>query len=251
MPTPLIVIGAVLLFFVLLFSLRIRITVAYREEVSLTLGFLCFRLRLLPRKKGVKWRRYSPKKAERIARKKQEKEARKAAKKEKKKAAKKAKKAAEKALPPEKKKRKATVAENIGLVRALVAALFRKTRKHLRLHAARLHLRVATGDAATTAVLYGVVCQSLSYLLALLDRITKLKAAPPSVSVCADYLAEKTHADIQITLSLRLWGALAAACSVAFAFIKTKQDQKHTRKIKGKSTAKAARAKAQKGTHHG
>lgn len=243
MPVPWIVIGAVLLLLSLLLALRIRISILYRDDVCLTLGILCFRIRLFPRKKKIRPGRYSPKKAERLAAKKARKEARKAAKK----AAKKEKRRAQHALPPDQQKKKATLTEKIGLVRALAAALIRKTGKHLRLHAARLHVRVATGDAAKTAILYGAVCQSLSYLLALLDRVTHLKAATPDVAVTADYLCEKSDADVHLIFSVRVIGILAILFSVAFAFLRTKGEQRIAGKQKEKSAAKAARAKAQKG----
>lgn len=243
MPIPLIVIGAIVLFLILLFALRVRIAIVYKDDVSLTAQILCFKIRLFPRKKKVNYKHYSPKKAERIAAKKARKEAKKA----KKKAAKKAKREAQHALPPEKRK-KATLPEKITLVRALATVLIRKTGKHLRLRAAKLHLRVATGDAAKTAILYGAVCQTLSYLLALLDRVTRLKAAEPDVAVTADYLSEKSEADVHLIFSLRVIGALAILFSVIFAFLRTKGEQSAIRKKKEKSAAKAARAKAQKGT---
>jgi hypothetical protein len=242
MPVPLIVLGAILLFFAFLLALRVRIAIVYKDDVSLTAHVLCFRIRLFPRKKKVNYKHYSPQKAERIAARKARKEAKKAERK----AAKKAKREAQHALPPEKQK-EATLPEKIALVRALAAALIRKTGKHLRLRAAKLHLRVATGDAAKTAILYGAVCQSLSYLLALLDRVTRLKATEPDVAVSADYLSEKCEADVHLIFSLRLIGAIAILFSVALAFLRTKSEQRATRKQKEKSAAKAARAKAQKG----
>ncbi|MBQ8356444.1 MAG: DUF2953 domain-containing protein [Clostridia bacterium] len=246
MPIPLIVIGGCILFLILLLSLRVRFCIVLRDEVELSLGILCFKIHLFPRKKKIKWKHYSPEKAARI----EAKKAKKAAKKEAKRAEKKAKKQKEKQLPPEKKK-KSTLADKLRLVRVLAAALIKKTNKHLRLHAARLHLRVATGDAAKTAVLYGVVCQSLSYLLALLDKVTKLKAAEPDVSVYADYLSEKSSADVRLIFSVRLGGVFAIAFSVAFAFIGAKFQQKNKKKPNEKSAASAARAKAQKGHRHG
>lgn len=243
MPVPLIVIGAVILFFVLLLLLRLHIVVTLRDEVGLSIRILFIKIRILPRK-TVKWKNYSPEKAARIAAKKAKKEARKAAKK----AAKEAKKKANEALPPEERPKKTTLAEKLRMVRALCAALFRKTHKHLRLHAARLQLRIATGDAAKTAVLYGVVCQSLCYLLALLDRITRLRAAEPDVAVTADYLSEKSCADVRLDLSVRVGGAVLILFSVAFAYLKAKADRKQRRKEKEKKAAKAAREKsAQKG----
>ncbi|MBE6703107.1 MAG: DUF2953 domain-containing protein [Ruminococcaceae bacterium] len=254
MNIPLIVIGVILLLFLLLLTLRIKITVAFKEDVSLTAGMLGLKIRLFPRKKKVKWRNYSPKKAAKIA----ARQAQKAEKKAAKKAAKKAKRDAEKALPPEQRKKKATLPEKVRLVRALVAAVFRKTGKHLHLRTARLHIRVASTDAAKTAILYGLVCQSLSYLLAILDRMTKLSSNNSDVTVTADYLSEKSSAEVKLVFSLRLFGALMIGIGAALAFLRDKFERKNKNKSnnsntnKKKSAPKAARTVAtQKGNRHG
>lgn len=235
MPIPLIIIGAILLAIALLLALRVRISIVLKDDISVTLHILCFKKRLFPRRKTPKRKYLSKKRAQKIARK----EAKKAAKE-----AIKTKKG--KHLLSSKKDRPLT--EKIALVRAISAILIRKTHKHLRLHAARLHIRVATGDAAQTAVLYGVVCQSLSYLLALFDRVTRLKAVTPDVSVTADYLAEKPSADVRLVFSLRVWGALAIAFGAALAYIRTKIKRSNHKKRVAK---KADGAKAQKGNRHG
>lgn len=100
--------------------------------------------------------------------------------------------------------------DELRLVRALLQTVVRRRKKWLRLHAARLHVRVATGDAATTAVLYGVVCQSLSYLLALLNGIARVKAREPEVSVIADFEGERPSLDVKIVLALRVIDVLLA-----------------------------------------
>ena len=134
------------------------------------------------------------------------------------------------------------------MIRAVCAALFRKTNKHLRLHAAKLHINVATGDAARTAVLYGAVCQSLAYLLALLDRITRLRAVEPDVAVNADFLGERSTADVRLELSVRLGGALLILLGVMPAYVKAKLDRKQRRKQKERKAARAAGEQAsQKG----
>ena len=234
MPIPLIILGAILLFIALLLAIHVRVCIVMQDDISVTLRILCFQKRLFPRRKVPKRKRISKKRAL--------KDARKAAKK----AAKEVAEAAASEKTPSQKKK--TFAEKLMMVRAISAALIRKTRKHLRLHAARLHVRVATGDAAQTAVLYGVVCQTLSYLLALFDRVTKLNAVPPDVSVTADYLAEKPSADIKLVFSVRVWGAIAILFSAAFAFIRIKMKRSHHKKSVAKQ---AASATAQKGNRHG
>lgn len=205
MPIPLIILCALLLLFILLLFLRVRLTVTYKETVCAELQVLFLRIRLFPRRKKLKLRKYSKKRLARA---------------EQKKLAAAQKKAKKKARREAQHKKKRTLQENIRLVRALSAALIRRTHKHLRLHAARLHVRVATGDAATTAVLYGSVSGSLSLLLAGLDRVTRLKAVTPDVSVAPDFLAERSVADIKLVFSLRVWGAIATALSVGIAFLR-------------------------------
>ncbi|MBQ8341524.1 MAG: DUF2953 domain-containing protein [Clostridia bacterium] len=240
MPIPLIVLGAVILLVILLCLLRIRVILTLDSEVKAVARVLCFRFSLYPRRKKIKWKQYSRKKAEKIARKQAKQEA---------KRAKKAKSHRKDGAPTEhNENQKATLPEKLRMVRALCAALFRKTHKHLRLHTARLHISVATGDAAKTAVLYGVVCQTLAYLLAMLDRITRLKAAEPDVAVTADFLGERSSADVRLVFSLRIGGAILILFSVILAYLKAKADRRQRRKQKAKKAAMAARAKAaQKG----
>ncbi len=228
MPIFLIVILAILFLFVLLFTLPVRLVITCGEAVILKLRVLCFTITLFPKpKKQPDPNDYTEKKMKRRARRAKKKLARKARRAEKK-AKKTARCAAKKAHEP---RGKPTLRENLSLARALVAALVRKTNKHLRLAAARLHIRVATGDAATTAVLYGAVSASLAYLLAALDRVTDLRTKPHDVSVYADYLAERSHVDVKLIFSLRVWGALSLLTAAALTFLKTRHAQKaETRK---------------------
>ena len=211
MPIPLILLGALLLLFILILALRVRLTVTSRESDCVEAKILVLTFRLYPRKKRIKLRKYSKKQLTKAERK--------AAKKQTKKELKKKKRASQH-------KKKRTLAENIRLVRAISVSLIRRTHKHLRLHAVKLHVAVATGDAATTAVLYGAVSQSISYLLAALDRVTRLKATQPAVCVEPDFTAERSRADVKIVFSLRVFGALATLFGVAFALLRNKITQK-------------------------
>ncbi len=229
MPIPLIVILAILLFFVLLLLLPVRIVITCRETVVLRLKILFVTVPLFPRHtKPASPRNYTPRRMARKRRRAEKRAARKA-----RRAAKKAEKSSRAADTLKKRHTPSpapTLRENIRLVRALVAALVRKTGKHLHLRVARLHVRVATGDAATTAILYGGVCASLAYLLAALDRVTALKAHSRETSVFADYLSEKSSIDLKLIFSLRVWGALALLFSAALTFIKTRRQQKAARR---------------------
>ena len=198
MPTALIVVLSALAFLLLLLLFRVRLVFTCREEVRVTAWVLCFPIVLYPRRKKPK----PPKEKEE----KKEKKRRKSKKKRK----------------EDSRKLKKSLPEKIRLVRALLAALLRRTRRYLHLRAVRAHISVATGDAASTAVLYGAVSAALSGLLALLDRAFNLKAPPGDVAVFPDFTGEKTKADLKIVLSLRVFGALAILFSVAIAYVKVK-----------------------------
>ena len=228
-PTLPIVLAAVLFFLIALLALRIRIVLTVKDSVCLQLRILFLRFTLYPRRKRIRLREYSPR---RIARKE-----RRAKRKAAKKAAKLLKKKKGHAVAAPKKNR--TLPEKLRLARALLRMLIHRTKKHLRLHAARLRIRVATGDAATTAILYGAVSQSAAYLLGALSEVTRLRADPDDVCVVADFTAERSTADVRIVLSIRIFGALATVLGVAFSYLRTKLGIKATRKKRTKQiTAK-------------
>ena len=119
--------------------------------------------------------------------------------------------------PIDKKIEQMSLRDELRLLRSLLASTVRRRTRWLKLRAAKLHVRVATGDAADTAILYGVVCQSLSYLLALLERVAKVKAKEPDVQVIADFEGERPSVDAKIVLSLKVIDILLAALALARA----------------------------------
>lgn len=230
MPVWLIVLLALVAFFVLLFLLRVRVVLTADDaKVRLTLRVLCFTFSLYPGKR-VDPRKYSPERVKKREAKKAKKAARKAAKAAKK-AAKQKKPAATTKKAPKASEAPMTLTEKLTLVRKLLVALLRATGKHLYLRAARLHIRVATGDAATTAVAYGAVSGGVALILTVLGKFTVLHAAPPDVAVIADYLGEKPHIDARVVFSMRVGGAVCVLFSVAFAFLKARRAQKEKRNI--------------------
>ena len=65
---------------------------------------------------------------------------------------------------------------------------------------------MATGDAASTAILYGVVIQSVAYIIEILNSTTNLKGLKRAdIAVNADYLSESTSVDMKFVFSLRVW----------------------------------------------
>lgn len=185
MLTAVIVIGAVLLFLLLLLALPIKVVLRAKKSVKADIRILFFRLQLLPQKKKRKKKIYKTKKK------------------------------VTGIEPLDQKIEELSLRDELRLVRGLLAMLVRRRKKWLKLHAARLRIRVATGDAASTAILYGVVCQSLAYILTLLDRVTRVKAKEPEVSVIADFEGERSSADIKIVLTLRVIDVILAMLHLA------------------------------------
>lgn len=220
--TALYILGGIFLVFFAIAMIRAEVIIKYADDFGLAVRICGIKLTIMPRKpKKVRPRDFTPKK---IA-KREEKARRKAEKKAQKKKAKKARKDAEKAEKAELKKqgkvKKKPLGETISLILALVKTAVGRFAKHLRVRVARLHINVATGDAASTAILYGTVAQSAAYIAALLDSTKTLKnAARADVDIHADYLSEKTTADIEIGFSLRVWQVIDILIRTGITFIK-------------------------------
>ena len=169
------------------------------------------------------------------------------------KALKKKQKAAEKAArKKEKKKEKKALAatqptpnikENLETITALVKKLYTVTRGKIKIHVKKMDIAVATGDAAKTAMLYGVVVQGVSYLLQFMEtHFTHIRREPGDMRVRADYLSAKTHAEIDIIFSIRLCRALGIGLKMLSAYRLEKRIamKKARRRMKEQKQTKAA-----------
>ena len=79
----------------------------------------------------------------------------------------------------------------------------------------RFDVTVGGSDVAKTAVTYGIVSQSVSYLLELLDCKTRLKIADPALlSGRCDFIAEGLSFAADLTIKLRILDALRTGVDV-------------------------------------
>ena len=182
----------------------------YSDDLTLFLTVAGIRLRLIPGKeKKIRPSRYSVRRIRA--------ERKKAARK----AAKKAKKRSESEKPE--KKKKTDVLTLLRTVGAALSAAVPRFGRYMKITVARLHVAVATGDAASTAILYGAVVQSAAYIAALLDSLSVLNRPDKAdVDVHADYLSETTTADVEIGLHLRIWQIFDILFKTAFAALKAR-----------------------------
>ncbi len=216
----LIVLGIILLLLGSLMFLRASVIIEADEGARVYLKILFFKLRLYPKeKKRIRLKDYSTKRFKRLA----EKEKKKSESKQKKKASKQAKKQ-KKTSAQDGKKEKMTlsdITDIVLLVRKLAQTFFAKFGKHLHLDITRVHVTVAGEDPASTAIFYGIVCQSVAYLVELLDNITNLcPKEDKDIAVNADFFATKPSVNIKLAASMRVWQAIDIAFSIAYKFVK-------------------------------
>ena len=197
------ILAIILLLFVLLLLVRLRFDINCTEEVTLRLRILGIPIPLYPaaakKVRVSKFRRGYPKKKE-------------------------AKKPAErKAKAPAKQAEKIPLGEKIDIVLALVKKLCKKLCRHLRLDVSHIVITIGADDAASAAITYGIVSQSVAYLLAFLDAHLNIrKKLRGEIAVRCDFTAARTACDIRITASLAVWQLLDIGVSLAYNYFKGK-----------------------------
>ncbi len=79
--------------------------------------------------------------------------------------------------------------------------------KRLKIKVAKINITVATGDAAKTAIMYGVTSQAVSYLLEILSNVTNLKRSFKSeINVLSDFISDESKMELDIKLYYRpIW----------------------------------------------
>lgn len=230
--------GLVVLLLGLLLSLRFSFLLLYDRQLVLKVGVGPFRKTLYPTLRqrlddpslSLRRKRRILKKLDADRAHREKKQAKKAKNAEKKEAKKKKKKPAEPKKPAEKKpETKRSIASVLRLVSRLVGLLLKKFGRHLHLHVKRLEVEPATGDAASTAYLFGALSQSVAYLLALTQAACRLKVDNKNVWVRANFLAEQTTLRLAIKASVSPGGLLLTLLGTAWAFFRlTVFDKKKT-----------------------
>ena len=197
--------------------IKASVTIAYANEIKLYVKVLFIKITILPKKEPKKIKGMSASKAQKI-RKSLKKKA------EKKQLAAKEKAAAkEEKKKTEKKKSPQEIVAIIKMVSDLAVTVIGRFAKHLRIHIARIKIVIANEDAATTALLYGTVSQSVNLIFPVLERVKnfpRLKNA--DISVGCDFGSTEPQIDIKLGFSIRVWQVLNIAMSALITFLKHK-----------------------------
>lgn len=211
-----ILLGIILLITLLIFAGSAKIRIIYREKLRIKVYVCGIPFSILNEEKEAREKKNlsACKNPERVL-KKELKKRRKAAKKALKKALEKKRKAIEKVRM--KHQQKATepsldIKSKIGIVWDLLKALKRGTTGKLRICVRALKIRIATGDAAKTAIVYGSVVQSASLLLEWIDQnFTEIRRKDGNMEIIPDYLGSSSHAEIDVECGMRFSQLIALA----------------------------------------
>lgn len=196
---------AISVFLALLLSVRITLNIVYRDKLSVYLRFLFIKVRIYPQKE----KKFNPKKQEKKLKKKESK--------------------SKPVLKDNSKDQNSelSLTDNIKLITEILSVFFKALPRHLHVKLAKLHIKVATGDAAQTAILYGAVSGAVACLVELLDSITNLnRLKRSSISIIPDYLSEKSDVDVNISLSISSFGAISTLGKSIWKFITLKYIKK-------------------------
>lgn len=228
-----IIFGCVILFFVFLFTVHAYVTVEMVDDMALTVRVLGIPIKILPKKpKTYKISNYTLKKI----RKRDEKAAKKAEKKAAKKAKKKVKKAEEKAekkakldamtkeerraLKEKKKAGKPPLTELIPLALRTLGLFCSRFFGKLHIKVAMLHVRVGAADAMQAAVMYGVVNQSVQYLLEGLKKLSHVKGLKKAdIQIAPDFLSEGIAFEFKVTVRVSIGNLLGALLKAGWKFL--------------------------------
>ena len=223
--------------FVLIFSLRIKLTLVWKDELTLFVSVLGIKYQITPKKqKKYRISRYTQKKIarrdERAAKKAQRIAQRRAARRKKRKSksgqqAKKASKLTFKdiwAQAMEWKKTAPPLPDMANLFLSVIKLLFSGLFKKFHFHVERLRIKVGGADAAQIALIYTAITNGLHPVFALVEKHSNLHGINRGVrrgdiEISTDYLSDRIEADVKLAFSTSIGGVLWAFIKAAVKLI--------------------------------
>ena len=109
----------------------------------------------------------------------------------------------------------------IPLIARVAGLFFSRFFGKLHIKVARIHIKVAAGDAMTAAVLYGTVNQSVQYRMAVLGKVSHVDGLKKAdISIEPDFLPSSLAFDCKLTFRVSLGNILGALIKAGFAFLR-------------------------------
>ncbi len=209
--------------------LRVSVRIGVGEELSLIAGVGFIRIKIFPTKeKTLKLSDYRTDKFKKRLEREKRSEERKSKKDSKKSSSARDEKRGAKAssVKNDETEEKRDIPALISKLARVVGVFLKRFGKHLRIDLRRINIRIATGDAALTAILWGASIGAAQDLYALLVSSGTLKTTSQSeFTIVPDYLAEKPSVDIDLRFSFMLWQLFDMAIRAAVEYLKRDGDE--------------------------
>ena len=216
--TVIAVVATIIALPILIFVVRIKVCIEFKDEFRLWVSFLGIKHTLLPKKpKKYKISDYTPEKIAKRDRKAAELAKRKAEEKAKKKAEKSAKKRKKKAmgnkLTPKEKRAEfreklakwPAIDDSADLLVTILETFFTSFFGRFHFHIVKVRIAVGSDDAAKTALLTTLIDSTIEPLLYAIDRHSNLHVSRNAdICVYPDFLAEEIKYDVQLAFSMSL-----------------------------------------------
>ena len=210
------ILAAIVILPILIFVVRIKVGIEFKDEFRLWVSFLGIKYTLLPKKKKkYKISDYTPEKIAERDRKAAEKARKKAEEKAKKKAEKSAKKRKKKAmgnkLTPKEKRAQLreklakwpAIDDSADLLVTILETFFTSFFGRFHFHIVKVRIAVGTDDAAKTALITTLIGGAIEPLLYAIDRHSNLHTSRNAdICVYPDFLSEEIKYDIQLAFSM-------------------------------------------------
>ena len=193
----------ILIFTSLILCLRINLHIIYENDLNVYLRVLFIKYTIFPEKE----KKFNEKKHKKKIEKK--------------------KKSQEPVLKEKSEKdSKPSLLDKIRYIKELLSVFLKAFSRHLRVKLKWLRIKIASDDAAQTAIMYGAVSGVVANILELIDSYTNLNALKEdAVSVEPDFTSEKCEASINISLSISVFGALVTLAKTLWKSILIKNKQ--------------------------
>ena len=106
------------------------------------------------------------------------------------------------------------VIESISSVIDLIKAIFGEFIRYARVKVCYVDVKIATDDAAHTALVYGAASSAVYLALEFLDTVVTMKKNYKKISVYPDFASDKTEAKLKIILKIKPIHVILAALNV-------------------------------------
>lgn len=208
-----IVLAIIILIIIAFLCTKLKININYDNDLSVVLRVLFFKFKLYPEKTPKKSMSYKElKKFSKRIKNKEEKRKLKQAYKNKK-----------KENTQKKKKKFSDIVELVKEISSLAMLIIDRLFDYLRIKVKYLDVVVATGDPATTAISYAVVCSTLNILIARIEN-SNMHYSFNNMECRCDYLAAKSSCKADIEFKIRIWQALYVSLYSLVKYLSTKNN---------------------------